>query len=182
VQVGAIVAHGVYEGSVERIRERGEDDPLYCEVAEHQQLPFNAKTLWTYVRVYELLHRFPSLRECGLGLAHFRAVLGLPVELQERLLVRAGKDEWRSARLEEVAAQHRQAPASQGRPPTSAFLRTMRRIEQLAAGLEEDLGPRVRGRLATAGVSEARELLHRARRRLDSIEGQLGTLASLTSD
>src|SRR5262245_61032976 len=76
LDIGEIVAEGVYDGNLTALRERGEQDGLYRQVAGHHELPLSAKTLWTYVKVYELVRTFPKLRDGKhLGVAHLRALV-----------------------------------------------------------------------------------------------------------
>jgi hypothetical protein len=176
VEIGEIVTQGVYDGDIALLRDRGEEHPLYRQVAHHRELPFSPKTLWTYLKVYELVKTFPKLRESKhLGLAHLRAVINLPEGIQERLLRRAEVDRWTSARTEEEAQSHRRTPIHIGRPPTESFLRSIRRMERLGAELEQQLAPRVTGRLAQDRVALARDLLRQARAHIDALEAELLT-------
>jgi hypothetical protein len=174
VDVAEVVAQGVYDGNLSLLRDRGEEYPLYRQVAYHRELPFSPKTLWTYLKVYELIRTFPKLRESPhLGFSHLRAVVNLPEGVQARLLQRAETDAWTSDRLEEEAQAHRHTPIHIGRPPTESFLRNIRRMERLAAELEEELAPRVKGRLGEQRVAHARDLLRQARAHIDALEAEL---------
>ena len=176
VEIGEIVTQGVYDGNLALLRDRGDEHPLYRQVAHHRELPFSPKTLWTYLKVYDLVKTFPKLRESKhLGLAHLRAVINLPEGIQERLLRRAEIDRWTSERTEEEAQSHRRTPSHIGRPPTESFLRNIRRIERLAAELEEQLAPRVTGRLGLDRVAQARDLLRQARAHIDALDAELLT-------
>jgi hypothetical protein len=174
VEIGEIVTQGVYDGNISLLQQGGEEHPLYRQVAHHRELPFSPKTLWTYLKVYELVKVFPKLRESKhLGLAHVRAVINLPQGIQEKLLRRAEVDRWTSERTEEEAQSHRRTPIHIGRPPTESFLRCIRRMERLAAELDEQLAPRVSGRLGVERVAQARDLLRQARAHIDALDAEL---------
>lgn len=179
LEVGEIIAQGVYEGDSGEIAAHGEAHPLYRRVANHDALPFGRRRLWTCLKIYELVLRFPGLRTTShLGVAHLRAVLNLPPSVQERLLGAAERDRLTSDRLEELASNHRRTPTNVGRPPTHAFLRGIQRIETIATQVHEELGPRVRGRLAEERAALALENLRRAREHLDRLELELQRIVS----
>jgi hypothetical protein len=109
LDVGCLIVDALYGGDVEKIRLRGRKDHSFRALAAHPDVPFSRAVLWRSVAVYELVRRHPELvRREELTLAHFRAVLGAPPELQAGVLSAAAAEgrssAWVSARVAEAIA------------------------------------------------------------------------------
>lgn len=90
LDVGAIVVDGLYGGDLEKLRARGRKGHSLRRLASHPRLPFSAATLWRCIGVYAVVREAPELvRFEHLTLAHFRAVLALPPERRNVLLLEA---------------------------------------------------------------------------------------------
>lgn len=95
LKIGEIVVEGIYGGDLDALRKRGPKDTSLRRLAAHPRLPFAPATLWRSVAVYELVRRMPGLAKTKhLGVAHLRAALGLPQNVQERLLKAAETERW----------------------------------------------------------------------------------------
>jgi hypothetical protein len=64
-------------------------------------------------------------------------------------------------------------PSHIGRPPTESFLRSIRRMERLAAELDEHLAPRVTGRVGVERIAQARDVLRQARAHINALDTEL---------
>jgi hypothetical protein len=133
LDIGALVVERLFEGDLEQARKRGRKDHSLRKLATHPHLPFSAATLWRAIAIYELVRRFPGLIAAKtLGVAHIRAVLGLPGPIQERLLRSAELEKWTSERLESIAAEHRRMPKGPGgRPALPPLLKAATRLERI---------------------------------------------------
>lgn len=171
--VGEVVVRRIFGGDLAAVATRGVKDASFRRLASHSALGLGASQLWRAVRVFELIKRVPGLaRAKHLGIGHFRAVLGLPVELQERLLAIAEQEEWSTGKIEHQASRlrHPDGPKRGGRPPTPSALRSVRRLARVmedgsfaeaSAGLE---------RLEPEDAEEVFAVIHRLRASLDSIQ------------
>ena len=152
LEVGRLIVTHVFDGSLEKLRNRGRNDPSYRSLAERGDLPFSAITLWRCVKVYELVERFPAVLAMDhLALAHLRAVAALPPPTQEALLAQAQAHGWTSEELVRVARRTRVSASGGARSP-KAIARRVRRLKQLASELEEELeaAPELQARLSAS--------------------------------
>jgi hypothetical protein len=179
LKVGQVVIEQIYRGDLDRLRQRGPKDASFRKLAAHPRLPFSAVTLWRSVAIYELIQRFPGFAKAKhLGVAHLRAVLGLPHSAQERLLRAAETGRWSKDQLEERAAKHRKKGEGRtGRSPTIPALRCLRRLHRLTSkatspGERLDLAE-----LDDEGVSEVQEHLERVRTWCSTVERALAERA-----
>jgi hypothetical protein len=130
IATGRLVVERLFGGDLGLLRSRGPKDTSLRRLAEHPGLPMSPASLSRAIGIYELTNRFPGLLKAkALGVAHLRAVLGLPPEVQERLLQAAVREAWSKAKLEEAAAARREG--RRRRRPALAVLRSLRRLDRL---------------------------------------------------
>jgi len=142
LKVGEIVVTRLYGGDLQALRHRGRKEASFRKLAAHRRLPFSPSTLWRDVAIYELVQRMPGLAKTKhLGVAHLRAVVGLPQSVQERLLKAAETERWSKGRLEDRAAKHRRREEGKaGRRPLPVALRQLRQLDRLTRNGKEGAG------------------------------------------
>jgi hypothetical protein len=139
LEVGKLVVTHVF-GGLDELHDRGRGDVSYRRLAQREDLPFSAVTLWRCVKIYELVERFPSLLgKQHLALAHLRAVVTLPPAAQQELLDQAEENSWTSEDLVRAARRRRDDTTSGSRQSSLALARCARRLRQLAADLQTEL-------------------------------------------
>jgi hypothetical protein len=108
IKVGQVVFADVFGGDPAALGDHGRKDLSFRRLVKDPRLPFSASTLWRYVRIYELTTRFPGVIDARhFGLAHARAVLGLPHDIQERLIRACLRERWSRDDIEGRARAHR---------------------------------------------------------------------------
>jgi hypothetical protein len=179
VQVGEVIYRCIFRGNQKLVALQGRSNRSFRALAAREDVPFGASTLWRSVRIYELTLSSPELFQFEhLGVAHYRAVLGLPVESQAQLLRKAAEERWSKTQIESAAFALRAGKVSRtGRKPVPQLLRVARRLERtLATGEHPMLCDADPVDILHAG--EALEVLRRVRECCDSLEDQLkATLA-----
>jgi hypothetical protein len=170
--VGRIVVESLYDGDLTAWRRRERKEHALRTLAAQSDLPISASALYRALAVYELCQR-PGARAMQwqhLGLSHVRAVLGLPVEVQNRLLKLAEEERWTVARLErETLGIRPSARPNGGRTAVAPYIKSIRRIFQLTSpealqGLDDW------ARLDAAELDELAQKLAQARARLERLE------------
>jgi hypothetical protein len=160
VKVGEFVFLKIFAGDMEALRTRGLKDTSFRKLSAHPKLPFSAATLWRAVAIFDLSQRFPGLLQMKhLGVAHMRAVLGLPADVQERLLRIAETERWTKDRIEERASFHRLKPQQKAGADRARNRRWQRQIEKLVSSCRS-----IETKGGAGGVDEAR-----AKRLLDEL-------------
>jgi hypothetical protein len=141
--------------------ERGERHPTFVMLSEDPALPISATTLWRNLHMFLLVRRIPWVASSThLGVAHLRAVLGLPLAQQQRLLARADEEAWTKSVLEAEAAELR-APRrdGRGRPRRPGGIRRLLEAERALADLDlENLASELR-RSGENDLERARQAL-----------------------
>jgi hypothetical protein len=133
LRVGAIIIHHFYDGDTSRWRSRGAKVSSFRRLAQHPELPFSAGALYRCVALFELCERFkaPSRWE-HLGASHLRIVLGLPPDVQERILVVANENRWTVKTLQLAIARERVKRTTRGgrrpRPAMTNSLKTVKKV------------------------------------------------------
>jgi hypothetical protein len=118
LKVGDIVFRRIYGGDHGVLRRRRSKHTSFRRLAAHPDLPFSAATLWRAVAIFELVQRLPHPPTASyLGVAHLRSVLGLPADVQARLLSEAEQNGWTKKEMEGRAAAYRTRTSRRGRPP-----------------------------------------------------------------
>jgi hypothetical protein len=143
VRIGTIVIERFYGGDTEQWRSRGAKQTSFRKLAAHPLLPMSPGALYRAVAICELTRRFagrPSVTH--LGCSHLRAVLGLSVDHQRRLLDVAYLSQWTVDRLEREAALVRPLLRKGGRRPSSPIVRAIRVVRrcvenELVSALDE---------------------------------------------
>jgi hypothetical protein len=129
LRVGRLIVAEMYGGDLGLWRREGEREVSFRRLAERTKVDLNMSptSLYRSMALFDLCSRLPPELWRDFGAAHLRAVLGLPQELQVRLLSMAKVHDW-SAR--EIYAQARQVQGRRraGQPPTTANLRVLRRL------------------------------------------------------
>lgn len=132
LDVGEVVFHHIFRGDAAAVRKRGPKDASFRRLALHPELPLSAANLWRAVAIYELSLRIPGVtRSKHLGISHVRTLLGLPEDVQHRLVTQAEAETWSVARLEKEAAARRSGRG--GRHRKSELERTLDTLRKLAS-------------------------------------------------
>jgi hypothetical protein len=142
LRVGALIVHHFYGGNAEGWRERGPKTVSFRQLAEHPGLPMSPGALYRCVAIFELCDRLgaPS-RWRNLGASHFRVVLGLDAQTQERLLGMANSERWSVRALQAEVTKRKPARHNRGgrRPqsPVTKIVTTIRRcVEEYGQAIE----------------------------------------------
>jgi hypothetical protein len=174
LHVGELVFFKVFGGDIGRVRSRGRKDSSFARLARHPKLPFSGTTLWRSVAIYELTLRLPSLAKSKhLGVAHLRAVLDLPGELQEKLLRTAEKEKWPRELVERRARALRVVKAvKSGRPPTPPAIRCVRLFDKLVQ-TGALIGTEAIETMDALEAARAKEIVSEVRKWCDAVEVSL---------
>ncbi len=132
LRVGQLIVDRFFGGDALGWRER--EHRSFRQLAQHPDLPMSASALRRCVGLFELTQRIGDLsRYNRLGTSHFRAILGLGPQEQQRLLEAANTEGWTVTALELRAAEVRSAnPGRGGRPRVPPLVKLMRRLGPLA--------------------------------------------------
>ena len=131
IQIGTIIIDRFYNGDAEQWRNRGTKHASFRKLAAHPMLPLSPGALYRAVAICELTRRFSGRRSVmHLGCSHLRAVLGLSVDEQCRLLDEAYESQWTVDRLTCEAAMVRPQPRKGGRRPTAPVVRAVRAVQR----------------------------------------------------
>ncbi|HMA94055.1 MAG TPA: hypothetical protein VKP30_15290 [Polyangiaceae bacterium] len=174
--VGKVVVDTLYDGDLSAWRSRARKDHALRALAASPDLPLSASVLYRALAIYELSRRnVQGMDWRHLGVSHLRAVLGLPGEIQSRLLATAEAESWSVARLErEVLVLRSPSRCSGGRKPTPACVKSIRRIFELT--LPEALeGLDSLKDLTASDMQELVDKLGKARERLHRVERVLAS-------
>jgi hypothetical protein len=132
LRVGALIMHHFYAGDTAAWRERGPKTTSFRQLAEHPALPMSPGALYRCVAIFELCDRLgaPS-RWRNLGASHFRVVLGVDAQTQERLLAVANAERWTVRALQAEVLKRKLVRHNRGgrRPqsPVKKIVRTLRK-------------------------------------------------------
>lgn len=170
LQLGELIFREVY-GSQRMLLHKGGRQASLRRLAAHPDVPCKVTTLWRAVSVYEMSLRLPQLLSLEeLGVSRLRAVIGLPVEIQEQLLRAAVRERWTKRQLEREAARHR-AEKRRGRRPLPKLVRWTRELERLLDRSAE-LGATDMV-LRSGPAAEVRAALARCSRRCEELNAEL---------
>jgi len=173
LRVGKVIVQTFYDGDLTAWRKRQAKDVSFRKLAKHPDLPMSAAALYRSVAMYEMIERLGIDPRGRLSSSHLRAVLGLPLEEQGRLLALAESNAWPVGVLQQKAAQGRDFAESRGGRKRHSALRT--RLQALKAWVqasqqvledeevESDLSPES-ARLATAALDQAQRACEMLRR------------------
>lgn len=170
LRIGELVYQGLYGSS--RALQSDSGGASLRRLAGHPAIKWKVTSLWRAVSVYELSLRMPQLFDLpGLGVSHFRAVLGLPDGVQANLLTQAATERWTKRRLENEALRHRTERPRRGRRPMSGLEKWTRDASAVLAQLTE-----LEAREFTRDDeerTEARLKLHEIRTACEQLENRL---------
>jgi hypothetical protein len=172
--MGAIVFERVFGRSAEDA-EKGERNPTFVLLAADPSLPVSPTTLWRNVNMYLLVRRIPwAATSEHLGVAHLRAVLGLPHLVQQTLLAKADDEKWTKATLEAKAGELRTPRKDgRGRPRTPTGLRALREVVRALDKVDVDA-------LSAELLASASEDAQRARDALTTLQTAKAGLLRIT--
>ena len=181
LDVGEIVFHRIFDGDADLVRRRGPKEASFRRLALHPELPMSAANLWRAVAIYEMSLRVPALRRSPrLGVAHARAVLGLPSRSQEQLITRAEAEGWSVTRLTEEASAKRTGCG--GRPRKTEVARMLDTLRRLAALPEAAVFDRAAiSRLSAEDVESGIAMLRELSERLSALGSELSAVRSKRS-
>jgi hypothetical protein len=115
LRVGAVIVHHFYDGDMNSWRAKGPKNNSFRQLARHPELPLSAGALYRCVALFELCDRLDAPSRWGqLGASHFRLVLGLPQNIQERMLTQANKHRWSVKVFQEAVQRERPMRATTG--------------------------------------------------------------------
>lgn len=173
--VGKRILEVVFDGEIERMRERGVKDASLRKLAAHPRLETSATHLHQAVNIYHFTQQHPTLlHHEHLTTTHFRVVMPLPDEVRIDLLRRAARHGWSTARLENMArgAKKRHCKGRGGRPRLPTFVKTVNALKRYARSPEQFFG----------GMDELNQLPLAKARKLREIIGELRTQLDVLDD
>ena len=138
IHVGELIISKLYGGDFSTWRSHGSKDVSFRKLTELLQDDLSASVLYRSVAIYELADRMGVSTWKHLGVSHVRAVLGLPIKEQERILETAEEEAWTVERIEQEVASSRkelETGVRRGRRPLPAFVKSIHSMRRFA---EED--------------------------------------------
>lgn len=183
--VGELIVTRFFGGDLHEWRKRGSKDASLRKLAEHEDLPFSASTLYRSVAIYEVAHRLGGVATWQqwkhVGASHIRTVLSLPAKTQDRLIKDAEKNEWTVRELQEQARNARKGPRSKGgRKPLPGVVKEIRHLKQAVDGSEGVYDDDSVKRIQPEDVRELLEVLNHVTQRCAELRQLLeGRLAAL---
>lgn len=143
-EVGWLLVNELYGGDLAGWRSHGEKDASFRKLAaraEDGQLQMSAASLYRCVALVELEARLGVSAWKHLGLAHVRAVFGLPESDQARLLRRADDEGWTVDQIERrAAAVRKRLHRRGGRAPLPAFVKGIGKLGRMLEDRDEVFG------------------------------------------
>lgn len=173
LDVGEIIFQRIFGGDLELMQQRGAKYASFQVLAARADVGISKSGLWRCASIYELSRRVPALNASQhLGVSHVRAVLGLPPEAQEVLLLRAEREALPVTAIEaEVSARRR---GRGGRPPKPEALRaidTLMRVASIPVKVFAD--DATSSRLQAEEVEAALEMLNELEIRMAALRRSL---------
>jgi len=173
--VGRRILEVVFDGDIEKMRQRGVKDASLRKLAEHPCLDTNATHLHQAVNIYHFTEQHPQLlHHEQLTTTHFRVVMPLPDAVRLDLPRPAARDGWSTARLENVArgAKKRHCKGRGGRPRLPTIVKTVNALKRYARSPDQFFG----------GMDELNQLPLSKARKLREIIGELRTQLDVLDD
>lgn len=164
--VGRRILEVVFDGDIEKMRQRGTKDDSLRKLAAHPRLDTSATHLHQAVNIYHFIEEHPEFVEHQqLTTTHFRTVMPLPDELRVHLLQLTVERDWTTAQLERAARSEkkRHSNGKGGRPRLPTFVKTVNSLKRYAHNPDEFFG----------GIDEVNQLPPQKARKLREIIGQL---------
>lgn len=150
--IGGIVIGKVYNGDIEAWRSHGAKETSFRRLARHckdveggdGRLQMSAASLYRSVAITVMVQQLGVSSWKHLGVSHLRAVLGLPLETQRKLLAAAEGKAMTAEELERrVARQRKTEGGRRGRRALPAFVKSigaLGRLLEQAEGEEDPFG------------------------------------------
>lgn len=139
LDIGRLVVDRFFGGSIDGWRARGERDASLRALARRFDDDDDVTPLLVHraLHVFDVELRLGVLARGALSASHLRAVAGLPVAKQDRLLTDAERHGWSSRELERNATtERRRADEKRGRKPLPAYQKSINAMSRaLADGL-----------------------------------------------
>lgn len=143
--IGGIVIDRIYNGDLETWRSHGAKESSFRKLSQHckdvdggdGRLQLSAATLYRSVAITILCRQLGVSGWKHLGVTHLRAVLGLPLEQQRKLLTAAEEKAMTAEELERRVARLRKTDgARRGRRALPAFVKSIGALGRLMAPAE----------------------------------------------
>jgi hypothetical protein len=133
LKVGRLIVQRFYGGDLTAWRSHAAKEASFRKLAARadRDLHISVSSLYRAVALFELCARIDISARKHLGVAHLRAVLGLPAEQQQRLLRDAHDGAWTVRQVVAEAGKLRDKMDGRGRPPLLPFVKTVRRVSRL---------------------------------------------------
>lgn len=131
---GRTVVDGIYDGDIERVRDRHKDCPTLRALAAHPRTSFSGTALHNAIGIYQLCTRNPGVLDSELTVTHRRAVLPFSAEVQDQLLIRAVPGGWTTDRLRQAARAVEPRGGKGGRPRLPQAMKTLTRLDRFVRG------------------------------------------------
>lgn len=131
LRVGAVIIHHFYAGDTEAWRSKGPKIASFRALARHPELPLSAGSLCRCVALFELCERLKApARWEHLSGSHLRLVLGLPSNIQERILAVANAKRWSVRMLQQEVLREKSARiTSGGRRAEAPLVKSLKRVK-----------------------------------------------------
>jgi hypothetical protein len=171
LRIGELVYKGGFGGNPRAARSRGKKALSFRSIASHPELQLSAASLWRAVAAFQLAQHLPELAQFRhLGIGHVSVVLGLPADIQIRLLLQAEQERWTRASLRQAAARLRPEDnrRRRGTPPSSLQL-----LRSLASSLKAPLPTVESEEMTLSQKQEAQELLGHIELQLSQLRSQV---------
>jgi hypothetical protein len=174
LRVGAVIIHHFYAGDTEAWRSKGPKTASFRALARHPELPLSAGSLCRCVALFELCERLNApARWEHLGASHLRLVLGLPPNIQERILAVANAKRWTVRTLQQEVLREKSARiTSGGRRAEAPIVKSLKRVKH-SLDSHCDLIERAEC-VSSRDVEESIHLIEETRQSLERLSRSLG--------
>lgn len=187
LRVGAVIIHHFYGGDADAWRSRGPKTASFRRLARHPDLPLSPGALYRCVALFELCQRLnaPSRWE-HLGASHLRLVLGLPVDIQEKLLATANARRWPVKTLQQevavVKAAHLRRGGRRAQSPLAKSLMSVTKSLDDHRSVLRDVGEASLSQLTASELTRSLRLVEEARASLEDLSSSLRVALESTRD
>jgi hypothetical protein len=178
--VGKLIIDSFYGGDVGRWRARGPKTCSFRKLARHPALLLSPGALYRSVAIYELCERLGVNSWKRVSATHLRAVLSLPPEHQQRLLLEAEAQGWPVRRLEQEVASLGPQRDRGGARRRSRLSTMTTKLNRFLQARHELLIPELTELSHPSVVIETIETLERVRLACEAIEHRLRRSLSAT--
>jgi hypothetical protein len=178
LRVGAVIIHHFYDGDADAWRSRGPKTASFRRLARHPDLPLSPGALYRCVALFELCQRLnaPSRWE-HLSASHLRLVLGLPGDIQEKLLATANARRWPVKLLQQevavVKAAHLRRGGRRAQSPLAKSLLSVTRSLDDHRSVLRNAGKTSLSQLTPSELTRSLRLVEEARASLEALSSCL---------